>query len=216
MTTWIMLVGFCIAGATYLKGLYESRRADQKLTALQARCRAERVEHQAARPGLDPSDLRVPLDVRTASQALLLLREPYFKELNRADQIEIFRRLMATKDARFRALRNSEQVGAAATALDRWTGKDLTTPESEGAVPERPECGFAELAAKATSGATNGLTGVQREIVQVYDAQQQAWDVWSTRFSLSILLALALSIPRLWYFIIKRISELSVAMRGKR
>jgi len=58
-----------------------------------------------------------------------------------------------------------------------------------------------------------GLQGVQLEIAEQFDAREEAWN---TTWNGVWVLALLLSLPRAWYFLLDRIREIVDSIRGDR
>ncbi|MGD0290110.1 MAG: hypothetical protein ABSC63_10720 [Candidatus Binataceae bacterium] len=232
-----MVLGLLCAGVVLAVGRFEWWRAGGRLEALETTCKAQGLPPPP--PGVKfvpspPPGFKVDKPVmslkgtaersRPSENDILAapLKDPDFGKLSPQDKVIAVQRILATRDKDFAKLSPADQLNAS-TKILQARGVDLPIPVGATIDPLADAkritdwdfvCDGEELHRLADEHPLSGiepLSGIQDEIEQTFNRRQQNWE--NTSFW-ALILAVALSLPRVWYFLLGRIGELSAAIRG--
>jgi len=213
IATIVMLLGLLGSGAILGVGRIKYAWATHRLADLQSKCLSE------SRPRIvEP----LPMATATAQHALQeMFKDPDFLTSSPLDQLNATEKVWSSYDREFAKLDKASKHFAAKKMLDSYVLRKEHLPalppgfESD-PVPEGyvyspiVSCDPSELSDRKGS---KGLQGVQLEIADQFDAREEAWN---TTWNGVWVLALLLSLPRAWYFLLDRIREIADSIRGDR
>ena len=209
IATIVMLLGLLGSGAILAVGRIKYAWATHRLADLQSKCLSE------SRPRIvEP----LPMATATAQHALQeMFKDPDFVTSSPLDQLNATEKVWSSYDREFAKLDKASKHFAAKKMLDSYVlRKEHLPPLPPGFVLDTDPEGYLKgpiVCDPSDLSASKGLRGVKLEIVEQFDAREEAWN---TTWNGVWVLALLLSLPRAWYFLLDRIREIADSIRGHR
>jgi hypothetical protein len=190
ISTFALVLGLLLAGLVLAFGELRYSLKSRHLSTLQIRCEKEREKLPATQGIVLPCD--VPIELPPESYTVPLTQLPPKERAEVAKSEAKDEHVVACDDLPDDLFEDGLQCLPKDVELH---AVDLENePSDVVATPERP------------------LFGIQREIHQQFNSRVQGWDGAK---NWALLIAVVFSIPRAWYFVLKRVEELSYAIRGK-
>ncbi len=190
ISSFLMVLGVLAAGSVLAFGELRFSQRSHYLSALQDRCEGAREKLPATQ------GVTLPCDVTISPP-------PGFYPVPLEQLSPSERAAVAEQEAKDEHVLSCDEVpddlfeeGLQCTPedIELHAGDLENEPYDVGSTPERP------------------LFAIQREIHQQFKGRAQGW---GDAKNWALLIAVALSIPRAWYFVLKRIEELSSVIRGR-